>query len=100
MSSVSLRPQAEEDLAEIWAYIAEDSPAQADAFISKIDRQFRSLARHPFMGRHRPELLPDLRSFPLERYVIFYFPNKGGIEVVRVLHGARDLQSLLEEESE
>ena len=78
MSLVSLRPQAEDDLAEIWAYIAENSPEQADAFISKIDREFRSLARHPFMGRQRPELLPDLRSFPLGHYVIFYVPSDEG----------------------
>lgn len=43
------------------------------------------------MGRDRAALSPGLRSFPHEDYVIFYKPARGGIEVVRVLHGARDL---------
>jgi toxin ParE1/3/4 len=50
------------------------------------------------MGRERPELLADLRSFPVGRYVIFYLPRPHGIEVVRVLHGARDLKPLFEQE--
>jgi toxin ParE1/3/4 len=47
------------------------------------------------MGRARPELAPDLRSFPFGRYVIFYMPLSDGIDVVRVLHSARDIDGLL-----
>lgn len=65
MPSVVIRPKALEDLAEIWAYIAEDSPRQAAAFAAAIDREIRDLARHPLIGRARPELLIDLRSLPL-----------------------------------
>jgi toxin ParE1/3/4 len=50
------------------------------------------------IGRARPELFADLRSLPFGRYVIFYLPRKRGIEVVRVLHGARDLKSLFDED--
>jgi len=42
------------------------------------------------MGRKRPELAAELHSFPFGRYVIFYTPVDGGIDVVRVLHSARD----------
>jgi toxin ParE1/3/4 len=97
MPSVALRPRARLDLAEIWAYIAEDSPDHADRLAAKFDRQFRALARHPNMGRPRPELSPALRSIPVGRYVIFYLPLKRGIEVVRVLHGSRDLAALFQE---
>jgi len=100
MPSVVIRPQAEEYLADIWAYIAEGSPDHADAFIGRIDREFRLLARNPGIGRSRPELSEGLRSFPLARYVIFYVPRKDGIEVVRVLHGARDLDPLFEDDIE
>jgi plasmid stabilization system protein ParE len=41
MPSVVIRPKALDDLAEIWAYIAEDSPRQADAFAAAIDREIR-----------------------------------------------------------
>ena len=98
MPSVVIRPKALEDLAEIWAYIAEDNPRQADAFAAAIDREIRGLARRPLIGRARPELLTDLRSLPFGRYVIFYLPRKRGIEVVRVLHGARDLKPLFDED--
>jgi toxin ParE1/3/4 len=98
MPSVSIRPKALGDLAEIWAYIAEDSPHQADAFAAAIDREIRGLARRPLIGRARPELFTDLRSLPFGRYLIFYLPRKRGIEVVRVLHGARDLNFLFDED--
>ena len=86
------------DLAEIWAYIAEDSPRQADVFAAALDREMRDLGRHPLMGRARPELLTDLRSFPFGRYVIFYMPRKRGIEVMRVLRGAQDLKPLFQQD--
>jgi toxin ParE1/3/4 len=86
------------DLAEIWAYIAEDSPRQADILAVRIDQEFKVLARNPNIGRARPELLANLRSFPVGLYIIFYIPRPRGIEVIRVLHGARDLKPLLQEE--
>ncbi len=98
MPSVVIRPKGLEDLAEIWACIAGDSPRQADAFAAAVDGEIRDLARRPLMGRARPELLTDLRSLPFGRYVIFYLPRSRGIEIVRVLHGARDLKPLFDED--
>lgn len=46
------------------------------------------------MGRSREELAPGLRSFPVARYVVFYRTGHRGIEIARVLHGARDLDLL------
>ena len=98
MPSVVLRPRALQDLAEIWAYIAEDSLRQAGIFVAALDREIRELARRPLIGLARPELFADLRSLPFGRYIIFYLPRKRGIEVVRVLHGARDLKPLFDED--
>lgn len=86
-------PRAKSDLVEIWDYIAEDSEARADAFIDRIDKKFRTLAQRPGMGRLRDELAVDLRSFPVGRYVIFYRPLSNGVNIVRVLHSARDLNT-------
>lgn len=47
------------------------------------------------MGRSRNELLDNLRSFPFERYLIFYFPIDDGVDIVRVLHNARDIDTVL-----
>jgi toxin ParE1/3/4 len=97
MPSVIVRPRALTDLADIWAYIAEDSVKHADRFAALINSQFRTLARQPHMGRSRPELAAGLRSFPVGRYVIFYVPLPKGVEIVRVLHGARDIESALQD---
>jgi toxin ParE1/3/4 len=98
MPSVVVRPSAFVDLADIWVFIAEDSVRHADGFAALIDSQFRALARQPRMGRSRPELAADLRSFPVNPYVIFYVPIPKGVEIVRVLHGARDLDTIFQDE--
>ena len=98
MPVIITRPRAGFDLIEIWDYIAEDSETRADAFIDAIDRKFLVLSERPNMGRPRDELAEGLRSFPIGRYVIFYRPILDGVEIVRVLHGARDLDVILNPE--
>lgn len=91
MPQVRKRPLAFADLADIWVFIAEDSEQQADLFIDLLDTKLTLLATQPEMGRARPELALGLRSFPIRRYVVFYRALRDGIEVVRVLHSARDI---------
>ena len=55
------------------------------------------IADSPMIGRTREELAPGLRSFPVGNHVIFYRSVKNGIEVIRVLHGARDIEFLFGE---
>ena len=98
MPVILKRPRAVDDLMEIWDYIADDSIARADAFIDDVDARLQLLAQQPMLGRSREELAPGLRSFSLQRYVIFYEVTPNGITVVRVLHGARDLGPLFEGE--
>jgi toxin ParE1/3/4 len=88
---------AEADLAGIWAYIAQDSPSNADLFIDRIYRICQEeLASNPHLGRLREELSDGLRSLVFERYVIFYHPLPDGVEVIRVLHGMRDIDSIFD----
>jgi toxin ParE1/3/4 len=96
MSHYRVSDTARSDLEEIWAYIAEDNVEAADRFIGVIISRFPKLAAMPEMGRLRRELRPHLRSFPVGRYLIFYRPMVNCVEIVRVLHGARDLPPLLE----
>lgn len=53
--------------------------------------KFKLLSAQPGIGRVRDDLMPELQSFPFERYVIFYRKVSGGIEIIRVLHSARDV---------
>lgn len=93
----NILPSAEADLAEIWEYIARDSPENADSFVSRIFQTCQeSLAPSPHLGRPREELSPGLRSLNFEDYIIFYRPIENGVEVVRVLHGRRDIEALFD----
>jgi toxin ParE1/3/4 len=79
---------------EIHDYIAEDSLTAASRWIDRLDQDCQRLAEMPGMGRLRAEFGSGVRSFPTAAYVIFYRETANGIEVLRVLHGARDIQSL------
>lgn len=93
MPLVFKRPLALSDLAEIWSFVADDSEIQADKFLATLETRLNLLATQSNMGRRRDELMNGLRSVPVGRYVIFYLPRQDGIEVVRVLHGARDIDA-------
>ena len=81
---------------EIWFYIAKDDPGAADKFIHLLVSYFPTIASMPDMGRQRKELETRLRSVPIGNYVVFYCPIQSGVEIVRVLHGARDFPPLFE----
>jgi len=98
MSVIIKRPRALSDLAEIWDYIADDSEARADAFVGTIDAKFQTLAKQPGIGRLRDELAAGLRSLPVGRYIIFYLPLAEGVDIIRVLHGARDIDTIFHED--
>jgi toxin ParE1/3/4 len=81
---------AEQDLEEIWSYVAEDaSPATADRLIDAIVDRFELLVEQPRMGRLRPEFGGGVRSFTVENHVIYY-RHDGDVLIARVLHGRRD----------
>jgi toxin ParE1/3/4 len=94
MSRFRVSEAARSDLEELWLYVAQQNPSAADKLIHAIVSRFRTLASMPLMGRQREEISPRLRSFPVGRYVIFYRRIDDGIEIARVLDGARDLPPL------
>ena len=91
MPAVRRRPLAREDILDIWTYIAADNLRAADALVDRLDQAFFLLARNPKSGRARPDIGRGVRSFTVERYVIFYRAMGGGIDVGRVMHGARNI---------
>lgn len=70
----------------------EGSEVNADAFVDRMASKFRLLAEKPELGRLRDDLMKELRSFPFQRYVIFYRAVSNGIEALRMLHNARDVK--------
>ena len=94
MSDFRILPRAALDIEEIGLYIAQDSPDAALRIVNRLYALFQILAENPMMGQSREHLAPDLRSFSMGRYLIFYRPMENGIEVVRVLNASRDIGSL------
>jgi toxin ParE1/3/4 len=87
---------ARDDLRQIWLYVAQHSLDAADRLIDRFERTLQSLARNPLMGESVAEYHPGLRRFTLGNYVLYYQPIEGGVRLVRVLHGARRIEDLLE----
>lgn len=94
MARLTITAHARADLREIHSYIAKDNPEAARRVVERLRAKARRLAQTPGMGRSREDLRPDLFSFPVGQHVLFYRPQPGGIVLVRVVHGARDLPAL------
>jgi len=91
MTPYLIAPRAQDDLDEIWDYIADNSPASADRLIASFHEKFLLLSSQPLIGEARPQLADDLRGFCVGNYVVLYRLLQRGIEVVRVIHAARDI---------
>lgn len=97
MPAIRRSSLAEQDFRDIWRYIAARNPDAADRLLLRIDSKLELYAQNPRMGRARDQLAPGLKSFPVGKYLVFYRIVADGIELVRVLHGARDLKALFSE---
>lgn len=93
MPGVVYLPAAKADLKQIWKYVAERSGSYdvADKLLDSLDDAAQAYAQQPDLGELRPDLARDLRSFRVGRYVALYLPRTDGIEVVQIIHGARDI---------
>ena len=89
-----IAPAAEQDLAEIWTFIADDSPKAATAFIAQIESKFVPLLEFPGMGAPRDQIAPGLRAWPFKNYCIYYVFDDAAVTIVRVVHGARDVRAM------
>lgn len=85
-------PAAEQDIEGIGDYIANDSPANALRFIHALRTHFRKIADNPLGYRPRPELGEGIRSCAHGNYTIFFLTIGESVNIVRVLHGARDVR--------
>jgi toxin ParE1/3/4 len=94
MTEVHKSRAASIDLDNIWYYIAADNPDAADAFLYRLFARCKSYAHQSSLGESRPELGRHVRCFSVEKFVVYYKPVTEGIELIRVLHGARDIQQL------
>ena len=85
-----IAPRALADLDAIWSYIAEDKPRAADRTIDSLHARFTVLASQPLIGQDRADLRPGLRMLSVGSYAIYFKSTADGVEIVRVLHSARE----------
>jgi toxin ParE1/3/4 len=88
-------PAVENDLTDIWLSIAKDSRRAADHFLDAIAERILQLAAFPESGPRRPDIGADTRALTIGNYLILYRLAAERIDVVRVVHGARDISTLL-----
>jgi toxin ParE1/3/4 len=100
-----IAPAADRDVDNHFRYIARHNCEAAVRFLQAADASYERLAAMPELGERqefRNERLAGLRVWQIrgfENYLIFYRPVESGIEVVRVLHAARDIAAILEDQS-
>jgi len=94
---VTWTPQAKADLKSIGDYIARDSKVYASNFVKKLRQAARALRYFPKRGRVVPEYEdPEVRQILLRKYRIIYRVKESSVEIVRIIHGARDLKTAME----
>ncbi|MBO9100950.1 MULTISPECIES: type II toxin-antitoxin system RelE/ParE family toxin [unclassified Rhizobium] len=93
MHSIVRTDRADEDLIEIWSYIAADNTIAADRVLDAIEARWDNLARHPYSGVARDDIAPGIRHLVSGEYLTLYRLSGSAIEIVRVLHGRRKISS-------
>jgi toxin ParE1/3/4 len=97
MAKLTFSSLAERDLDEILEYISRDKPGAAIKWVQRIRETCEWLAANPEIGQRRPEFKSgQVRSSLVGRYIVFYRPVSGGIEIPRIVRGERDIKSLNE----
>ena len=97
MKRYRITPAARDDLKQISRYIAveRESPQGAKRLRELFLDAFRLLSQQPLIGQACPEYGPNMRIWPVGNYVVLYQPRRGGIDIVQVAHGARDLPAIV-----
>jgi plasmid stabilization system protein ParE len=91
-----LSPEAFEDLQNIWSFIAADNPKAADRVENELFKAFEELAKWPGKGHTRRDLMErDVLFWPVRSYLVVYRPLKPKLQIVAILHGARDIPSII-----
>ena len=97
MKKYLLTGPAKDDLREIIAYLRDRSPQAAKRVRTKLGEAMRQLAEMPSVGHLREDLADEpLRFWSVYSYLIVYRPDTEPLQIIRVLHGARDIKTILE----
>lgn len=82
------------DLKEISCYVGARDSGAAERLLDEFVVKFQFLYRHPKLGIPRDDLMGGLRCSLVRPYVIFYQIAEDGLEIMRVVHGSRDIDAI------
>lgn len=86
-----ISPAARNDLRDIYHFgLRNWGKSRSIRYLEILKERLWALTEQPLIGIERPELLSEMRSFPVESHVVFYRVRSGRIEFFRVLHGRQD----------
>jgi toxin ParE1/3/4 len=96
MSRFTLDKEVRGDLDGIWDYIGieKGNPTAARDQIERLFEAFSVLARQPLLGESRQDLGANVRTFVVRPFVILYRPQPDGVQIVQVVHSARDILAI------
>ena len=94
MPRIRYSAESNDDLKQIARFIAEDKPLAARQWVAKIREKCRLVANHPEVGDRRPDVGDGIRSTYVGSYVIFFRHDNEFVDIIRVIRGDRDTQSL------
>jgi toxin ParE1/3/4 len=87
--------QAREDILSIWQHIAASDPQTADRILDRIEERCEQLGKFPRLGPSRPEITGGARALVIDRWLAIYRISADGVQIVRIVDGARDLSRLV-----
>ena len=100
MNNYKLAAGVEDDLNAIWDYIAQDNIDAADKWIARLFEAFATLRASPGMGHKRTDLTQAAVLFwPVSNYLILYRAQPGGVEIIAVTQGSRDIPTFPQKHS-
>jgi len=106
MGEIRKRPQVIRDLIDLATYIAENNLDQSDRFLHGAEETFKQLGLMPQLGKQcqfdnsRLQNIRQIAVKGFKKYLIFYQITAGGVEIIRVLHGSRDIETILGDSQE
>ena len=104
MKPVRITPKADQDIDECCAWIRKGHPAAALRFLDAVELTCRDISQMPGIGSRRYAEIPLVHGVRMigvkgfEKYLLFYLERETSIDIIRLLHGARDIPEVLQSE--
>jgi toxin ParE1/3/4 len=96
MKQLVFTPAARDDLLTIGLYIADDDPVRAESFVAELEAKARQIVEWPGSFPARDDISPGLRAAIHGQYLLLFRDLGEEVRLVRILHGARNLQQIFD----